>query len=192
MKHLMTFESFQFINEGFFSDIFSKIASKLDTPELSKIKDQFNKDLPNLIKKVGDVDPKELTDIIQKTNKKLPEVVSNKLNEAVTKRLETKEGFDWREHDIDYRIAHSNINTTGGEEKEESKVFDIIFGILNVATGSSIFYLIWKVVLEWWLMHRGLIELELGFWGKVAIFMTLIGTICNGLYQNYLNRRARG
>lgn len=178
MKHLMTFESFQSVNEEFsLSGFFSKIASKLDTPDLNKIKDQFNKDLPNLIKKVGDVDPKVLTDIIQKTNKKLPEVVSNKLNE----------GFDYRD---DYRIAHSNINTTGGEEKE-SKVFDIIFGILNLAAGSSIFYLIWKVVLEWWLMHRGLVELELGFWGKVAIFMTLIGTICNGLYANLKRSRNR-
>ncbi len=169
MKHLMTFESFHPVNEEFsLSGFFSKIASKLNNPEIDKIKDQFNKDLPNLInnliekENLANVDTEELADIVKKTNQKLPEVVSTKLNES-------------------YRP--SGVNTSGGEEKE-SKVHDFIFMILNMATGSSLFYLIWKVVLDWWLMHRGLIDLELGFWGKVAIFMTLIGVICNGLYEN--------
>jgi hypothetical protein len=229
----------QLIEEGmlnFIYNAFKKIAINFETPEIEKIKNQFNKDLPALVTNIGDVNQKELNIFIKNMNQKLPSVIGKTINESLKnkeiliesfkdfeivnydknsdmvtfsyagKNYKTKKDdyekkkkfFEKTQSDIQkkpWRINNNStgVNTVGGEKVKDNessldKIKYAILGLFNFTAASSLFYLLWEVVIKWWIGHRAMIPLELNMWGKVSVIILLLAALVNGIYEKYYKK----
>jgi hypothetical protein len=218
-------EDSEILEEGlqnFLYDAFKKIRTYFEVPEIEKIKNQFNKDLPTLVAKVGNVNTKELNTFVKNINQNLPSVIEKTINESLQnkeilieeddKNSDTitinhngksytikRDVYEKRKKALDSlkknqssenKVWEKGVSTVGGEKVEDNKnildkIKDIILGLFNFAATSSLFYLLWKVVIEWWIGHRAMIPLELGIWGKVSLIILLITTLAYGIYHHF-------
>jgi len=181
MKHLKTFEAYGYeytfsneedLNEGFaeikdsiVNFIKKNIMGEIPKETLDKITTEFRQDLPKLTPQFVNFGPKEKEKIMQsilKLQSSLPKIKSMvPISESVPQGSMT--------------FGSEPIKSKG----EESNILEKIFKgfILPYLTVPSLFTLIWKVVFEWWIMHRALIPLDLGIWGKVSLVILLLSTI---------------
>ena len=199
MKHLKTFEAYgyeynlgdvQDLNEGF-SDIVNSIMSflkknivgELSSNVFDKITTEFRQDLSKLTPQFN-FDPKEKENILQSITKlksSLPEIKS---------KVPVSESVPQGYHNYGEpsgAMTYSSYPRSSGKEDLNilQKIFKyFIAPVVAVAGGVSNIIVIWKVVFEWMIMHRGLIPLDLGIWGYISLIVILLTTLAAAIDSN--------